>query len=104
MKKTLWGVEQKMNNYKCFVNTDCEYFPCHPNVDPKRFNCLFCYCPLYSLGPKCGGNFSYNDRGLKDCSACTRPHLPENYEWVIKRFEEIAEMARKKKHDSTPQE
>ena len=84
-----------MDNYKFFVNKDCEYFPCHKTNDPEHFNCLFCYCPLYGLGPNCGGNFAYTDRGLKDCSACIRPHLPQNYEWVVAKFNEIAELAAK---------
>ena len=35
----------------------CEFFPCHKTDHPEDFNCLFCYCPLYTLGSKCGGNF-----------------------------------------------
>ena len=37
-------------HYAFFQNTDCEYFPCHKTAHPERFNCLFCYCPLYALG------------------------------------------------------
>ena len=40
---------------------------------------LFCYCPLYTLGDKCGGNFRYLDNGIKDCSDCLYPHFKENY-------------------------
>ena len=43
-----------------FQNRACEYFPCHEGVAPEDFNCLFCYCPLYALGPTCGGSFSYS--------------------------------------------
>ena len=32
----------------------CEFFPCHKTSHPEDFNCLFCYCPLYTLGSKCG--------------------------------------------------
>ena len=39
-------------NYKFFSHRECEYFPCHKGADPERFNCLFCYCPLYLLGEK----------------------------------------------------
>lgn len=48
-------------NYKFFNHKDCEYFPCHKTNDPDNFNCLFCYCPLYALKDKCGGNFRYTD-------------------------------------------
>ena len=37
-----------------FSNTACEHFPCHEGVAAGRFNCLFCYCPLYALGEACG--------------------------------------------------
>ena len=47
-----------MANYDFFQNKECEYFPCHKNADKESFNCLFCYCPLYCLGDKCGGNFT----------------------------------------------
>ena len=61
-------------NYKFFNHKDCEYFPCHKTNDPDNFNCLFCYCPLYALKDKCGGNFRYTDNGIKDCSNCFLPH------------------------------
>lgn len=66
-----------------FENKDCQYFPCHKGLD--NFNCLFCYCPLY---PKknCPGNPVYrkkNGKEIKDCTNCTFPHQPENYENVI---------------------
>lgn len=46
-------------HYKFFQNKECEYFPCHKVKNTENFNCLFCYCPLYALGDKCGGNFKY---------------------------------------------
>lgn len=65
--------------YDFFQNRDCEYFPCHPGADPETFSCIFCYCPLYALGDKCGGNFSYTENGIKDCTHCLRPHRRECY-------------------------
>ena len=53
-----------MSHYDFFQNRECEYFPCHPNADPETFSCLFCYCPLYALGDKCGGNFTYTESGI----------------------------------------
>lgn len=71
------------HSYKFFQNTSCEYFPCHDTNDKEGFNCLFCYCPLYHLGEKCGGNFQYLSSGIKDCSECTFPHDADNYEKII---------------------
>lgn len=76
-------------HYTFFSNRECEFFPCHPGADPENFNCLFCYCPLYVLGDKCGGNFVYLDNGYKDCSACCLPHPQEHYDTIIARHREI---------------
>ena len=64
--------------------------PNHPTDDPENFNCLFCYCPLYALGPDCGGNFSYTESGVKDCTRCTLPHRRDNYGYITSKFQEIA--------------
>ncbi len=78
-----------------FRNTECEHFPCHPGVSEEEFNCLFCYCPLYTLGKQCGGNFSYTEKGVKSCRDCTFPHRKENYRQVISRFDEIKAVVRR---------
>ena len=52
-------------HYCFFQNRDCEFFPCHENVEESDFNCLFCYCPLYTLGEACGGGFVYTEKGVK---------------------------------------
>ena len=49
------------DNYKFFQNTKCEYYPCHKLENEADFNCLFCFCPLYMLKDKCGGNFTYTN-------------------------------------------
>lgn len=72
-----------MDNYKFFQHTACEYFPCHKGADPDKFSCIFCYCPLYTLGDKCGGSFTYTQDGIKDCSSCLYPHRKENYDKII---------------------
>ena len=82
-------------NYKFFNHQDCEYFPCHKTNDPDNFNCLFCYCPLYTLRDKCGGNFRYTESGIKDCTECMLPHKRENYGYIIGKYGEIMEKARK---------
>ena len=65
--------------YSFFCHEKCEYFPCHKGIAPEEFNCLFCYCPLYFLGERCGGHFSYTKKGIKNCVDCTVPHRRENY-------------------------
>ena len=74
------------NNYKFFQNRDCEFFPCHKVKDEDKFNCLFCYCPLY-FDESCIGSPEYivNGRGqkIKDCSYCLVVHRPEMYDKVI---------------------
>lgn len=84
-----------MANYDFFQNRQCEYFPCHEGADRESFNCLFCYCPLYALGDKCGGSFTYLENGIKDCSRCLRPHRRENYEKILKGMAAVLEMAKK---------
>jgi len=81
----------KDKNYSFFSNTKCEYFPCHRTEHPEEFNCLFCYCPLYALGRKCGGNFTYTDKGYKNCTNCSIPHKKSNYGYIVGRFQEIAD-------------
>ncbi|MCM1253361.1 MAG: cysteine-rich small domain-containing protein [Clostridium sp.] len=71
------------NSSRYFENKECEYFPCHDKAGD--FNCLFCYCPLYKK-ENCPGNPRYLEKGgrrIKDCTACTFPHQPENYDAVI---------------------
>ena len=51
-------------------------------ADTDGFNCLFCYCPLYHLGD-CSGNYSFTDKGVKDCSDCTLPHKASNYQYIM---------------------
>lgn len=82
-------------HYAFFTNRACEYFPCHETADEAAFNCLFCYCPLYMLGEKCGGNFKYLENGSKDCSRCLLPHRREGYGHIIRKYREIAEAMRK---------
>ena len=81
-------------HYAFFQNRECEFFPCHKGADEANFNCLFCYCPLYALGRRCGGNFCYTESGIKDCSNCRFPHLRENYDRINERFQEIVELTR----------
>ena len=85
-----------MEHYKFVQNRKCEYFPCHDGADREKFNCLFCFCPLYALGDKCGGSFSYTQEGIKDCSGCLRPHRVENYEKIMEKIGFVLDLAKKK--------
>ena len=69
-------------SHKFFQNKKCKYFPCHDSIEGKNFNCLFCYCPLYFIDD-CGGNYTYTDEGVKDCSDCLIPHKRDNYEYIV---------------------
>ena len=88
-----------MANYDFFQNQQCEHFPCHPGADPVCFSCLFCYCPLYALGDRCGGNFVYTEEGIKDCTQCLMPHQREQYHQILKKAELVMEMAKKKREE-----
>ena len=76
------------NNHRFFNNRECKYFPCHSTPDQNSFNCLFCYCPLYSLGDKCGGNFKHTAKGVKNCTDCHLPHMPEYYDTIISKLKQ----------------
>ncbi len=80
-------------NYSFFQNRACEYFPCHEGVEEEDFNCLFCYCPLYTLGEACGGSCVYLENGVKSCENCNFPHKRENYAAVLRRFPELRALA-----------
>lgn len=73
--------------YKFFQHRSCEYFPCHANVDINKFNCLFCYCPLYTI-TECGGNNIFNN-GIKICTNCKVPHLENGYDFIVNKLIEI---------------
>ncbi len=84
-------------DYPYFANTACAYFPCHEGADPDNFNCLFCFCPLYTLGEACGGDFSYTAKGVKDCTKCLVPHRRnEGTKAVYAKFPLLKEMAARK--------
>ena len=84
-----------MEHYKFFQNKECEYFPCHKCEKTENFSCLFCYCPLYALGDKCGGNFTYTPEGIKDCSHCLVPHKKENFSTIMEKMDLVMELAKK---------
>ena len=86
MEKKYWEDKE----YSYFSHKKCEFFPCHKGADPEDFNCLFCYCPLYALGEKCGGNFRYTEKGIKDCTNCQLPHKRKNYGYVTGKYQELA--------------
>ena len=82
--------------YSFFQHKECEFFPCHKTHAPQDFNCLFCYCPLYALGEDCGGIYHYNDKGIKDCSACLLPHGRASLSYISGKFPALARLAAKK--------
>jgi len=82
------------NSYKFFSNKYCKFFPCHSDIKSSDFNCLFCFCPLYSLGKKCSGNFKYNlkNNNIKNCVDCLLPHSYESYDIVIDKLKTIKDI------------
>lgn len=71
------------NSYRFFENRECQYYPCHQDID--TINCLFCYCPLYNM-ERCLGNSQnvvINGRNVRDCKNCSFPHQPENYDKIM---------------------
>ena len=83
-----------------FQNRACPYFPCHEGVSEQAFNCLFCYCPLYALGPYCGGSFCYTEQGVKNCINCTLLHDGDGGSDIVQqRFAMLAELARDTRDD-----
>lgn len=75
------------NSYRFYTNKACDYFPCHKGIDEEDFNCMFCYCPLYLLGERCGGAFEMNE-GIKNCTDCKIPHVPKGYDYINKKLKE----------------
>lgn len=88
MKDKYW----EGKHYAFTQNKECEYFPCHKTNNIEEFNCLFCYCPLYALADKCGGNFKITDNGIKDCSKCMMPHVKDNYGLIVGKYGEIGKL------------
>ncbi len=82
-------------HFKYFQNNLCEFFPCHKTNDVDNFNCLFCFCPVYALGDKCGGNLKYKG-DIKDCSDCLLPHSKNGYELIISKMPDVMELGKKK--------
>ena len=90
-KRALPSMENSFCYYK---NEKCIYFPCH-KTESENFNCMFCFCPLYALGDKCGGNFKYIEGGIKDCSDCLLPHSDGGYAYICSKFDALSELAKK---------
>lgn len=90
-RKSCPAMDTESRKYAFFRHTECECFPCHRTGKPEEFNCLFCYCPLYVLGKNCGGNYRYTTDGKKDCSDCVLPHVRENYDYIVGRYDEIVQ-------------
>jgi Zn-finger protein len=72
------------NSSRYFENRDCEYYPCHNGME--HINCLFCFCPFYHEDhcPGVPGYIETDGRRIKDCSGCVFPHLPENYNVMMR--------------------
>lgn len=72
------------NSYKYFKNTDCKYFPCHKGLSDD-FNCLFCYCPMYSM-PNCPGSKTYIEKNGKKLRYAQTVHFHTDRKIMIKSY------------------
>lgn len=95
------NMEGETRHYRFFQNRECEHFPCHQGVAEENFNCLFCFCPLYTLGKKCGGNCFYDHKGRKSCKNCAFPHEKDHYDAVMARYGEIAAVVKRSDMEET---
>ena len=86
------GSRERTNRWRIHIN----FLQTRTVERPDDFNCLFCYCPLYTLGDQCGGNFKYRENGIKDCTDCVLPHRPESYEYIIGKYSKILELAKRR--------
>ena len=81
------------NSHRFFSNRECKYFPCHARPDQDSYNCIFCYCPLYFLGDRCGGLFDRGgEKGVKSCINCHLPHMPAFYDNIVAKLTEEGNM------------
>jgi Zn-finger protein len=51
---------------------------------------------LYALGENCGGNFTYTENNIKDCSSCLIPHRRENYQKIMEKMPMVMDLAKRK--------
>lgn len=100
MGRDVQGKRPEECHYSFVQNRQCEFFPCHETAHPEDFNCLFCYCPLYTLGSGCGGNYRYLASGVKDCSACLVPHQRTSYSYIVQKYPMLAELAKKNRRET----
>ena len=78
------------NTHKYFKNIDCKYFPCHKIKNNGFFNCLFCYCPLFS-DKNCGGKYLLVNE-IKDCSNCNIVHYKAGYKFIQSKLKKSTEV------------
>lgn len=85
------------NTSRFFANKECEHYPCH-KCD-EDINCLFCFCPLYSMS-SCPGQYKIiekNGKQIKSCIDCSFPHKADNYDkimQVIKHHNDTSDLKR----------
>jgi Zn-finger protein len=90
-----------LESHKFFANKKCKYFPCHEGIPTQEFNCLFCYCPLYSLGKECGGDYLYLENDIKSCEECVKPHKLNSYEYILANINKVIKLTSQKGHNKS---
>ena len=88
--KPYWeGKEYSFYNHK-----KCEFFLAMKLQIRKILTACFTLLSSICFGSKCGGNFKYR-AGDKDCSDCKLPHKRKNYGYIMSKYQEIMELAKK---------
>lgn len=99
MEKGSYGAFYGHGDRSFFQNVSCASFPCHGGIPREDFNCLFCFCPLYTLGEHCGGDYTISESGKKSCVNCTFPHRRENYDALLRRYPELEDLMKREADD-----
>lgn len=78
-------------------NLDCEYYPCHSNLQ----NCTFCYCPFYPCGDQSTGGHWIKEKGVWSCEDCKWIHEDKTVQCIQAKLpsivQNIDDLTRKKK-------
>lgn len=78
--------EKYLNNETpCGFDHNCEYLPCHENMEA----CDFCYCPFYPCGDSSTGGKWIEDRDIWNCVDCIWIHQEEPDKCIRKGLDNI---------------
>jgi precorrin-3B C17-methyltransferase len=67
-------------------NTDCEYYPCHENVNQQ---CDFCFCPFYPCGDGSTGGKWIKNKNVWSCEDCSWIHEKSTVKCIKPKLKDI---------------